>query len=155
MLNNNPFGSKQASSEKISIDICSSKYDLGNKEKEKISGKDKSVLILNAIKSRFKDATKKAVEKVTNPIVSESQKVSTFFLAEKKSICGDMNSDVYMLLNLLSSKDSKVSLKASRRLELKLNEPASRQIVFNYFKNNSASKSKFPRLYRALCEFES
>lgn len=156
-MRNNPFKPRQTSdsaNEKVSIDICSNTYDMGEDKSAKISTKEKSLLVFNAIKDRFKKATGRAVEKVTNPIITESQKATTFLLAEKKSLCGDLNSDVYQLLNLLSNKDNKVSLKASRRLELKLNEPSCRTIIVNYFKFNATAKSKFPRLYRVLSDFD-
>jgi len=156
-LNNNPFKSKQTSdskNEKLSIDICSNSYDIGEDKAAKLSTKEKSLLVFNALKHRFKKVTGQAVEKVTNPIISESHKATTFLLAEKKAFYGDLNSDVYQLLNLLSHNDNKISLKASRRLELKLNEPSCRAIILNYFKFNTTAKSKFSRLYNALSDFE-
>ncbi|MEW5821236.1 MAG: hypothetical protein AB1782_13670 [Cyanobacteriota bacterium] len=159
-MDKNPFQTKiQAplnDNKKTRINLFSSSNDFlkANQEPSKqLSRTEKSILAVKLLKNKMHQFTDDTLKKISNPILSETQKASTFIMAEKKSLFGESDSNIYQLLNLLSSKKTSVALRASSMLEQKLINPEHREIIYNYFKYNPTAKEQFSHLHKMLLQF--
>lgn len=149
------FGCDPVNEDNRKLNIFADSRQLFSEERlpaKKLTKTERAQLLWERIKTKLHELKNKAIENLANPFLSKTQTATTFILSEKTTLFGDKNSDVYLLLNLLSNKSPSIRKRAERHLMERLSDTNNKQIMYNFFKHNKEAQKNYTMLYQKVIE---